>query len=184
MNRTARSATLVVLVHAGVVFWRLVLGASKGSTPGLTEHQVLAATTAMDSVPTVALVLLWDPLSPPRRGTLLLPLAVGLVIGGSEHFVTPGPLNVFYMATTPWVLPLRVTAVLLLCFGSVWMLDCHSSVQTCSVFFKSRSRAVDQIRNSAEKSNAVPRRPNRPIPKIDYLSAHVREIPRQIILSD
>lgn len=65
------------------------------------------------------------------------------------------------------------------CFGSVWMLDCHSSVQTCSVF-KSRSRAVDQIRNSAEKSNAVPRRPNRPIPKIDYLSAHFRENPRDL----
>ena len=57
MNRTARSATFVVLVHAGVVFWHLVLVAK--ITPGLTEHHVLAATTAINLVPTVALVLLW-----------------------------------------------------------------------------------------------------------------------------
>ena len=112
MNRTARYATFVVLAHAGVVFWHLVLVAK--ITPGLTEHQVLAATTAINLVPTVALVLLWTHFLRLGGFLLFLPLAVGLVIGGSEHFVTPGPLNVFYMATTPWVLPFQVTAVLLL----------------------------------------------------------------------
>ena len=112
MNRTARYATFVVLAHAGVVFWHLVLVAK--ITPGLTEHQVLAATTAINLVPTVALVLLWTHFLRLGGFLLFLPLAVGLVIGGGEHFVTPGPLNVFYMATTPWVLPFRVTAVLLL----------------------------------------------------------------------
>ena len=112
MKSTARYATFVVLAHAGVVFWHLVLVAK--ITPGLTDHQVLAATTAINLVPTVALVLLWAHF--PRLGgfLLFLPLAVGLAIGCKEHFVTPGPLNVFYMATTPWVLPFRVTAVLLL----------------------------------------------------------------------
>ena len=112
MKSTARYATFVVLAHAVVVFWHLILVAK--ITPGLTDHQVLAATTAISLVPTIALVLLWAHFL--RLGGLLLflPLAIGLVIGGMEHFVTPGPLNVFYMATTPWVLPFRVTAVLLL----------------------------------------------------------------------
>ena len=112
MKRTAQYATFVVLAHAAVVFWHLVLVAK--ITPGLTELQVLAATTAINLVPAIALVLLWA--HSPRLGglLLLLPLAVGLVIGGQEHFVTPGPLNVFHMATTPWVLPFQVTAVLLL----------------------------------------------------------------------
>ncbi len=112
MNSTARYATFVVLAHAAVVFWHLVLVAK--ITPGLTELQMLAATTAINLVPAIALVLLWT--HSPRLGglLLLLPLAVGLVIGGEEHFVTPGPLNVFHMAATPWVLPFQVTAVLLL----------------------------------------------------------------------
>jgi uncharacterized membrane protein len=57
---------------------------------------------------------------------LFLPLAVGLLIGGNEHFVTPGPLNVFYMAATPWALPFRVTAVLLLVLE---VLGCWIAVQ-------------------------------------------------------
>jgi hypothetical protein len=83
-------------------------------TPGLTDHQMLAATTAINLVPAVALVLLWAHFLRLGGFLLFLPLAVGLVIGGKEHFVTPGPLNVFYMATTPWAFPFRVTAVLLL----------------------------------------------------------------------
>jgi hypothetical protein len=112
MKSTAWYATFVVLAHAGVVFWHLVLVAK--ITPGLTVHQMLAATTAINLVPMVALALLWAHFLRVGGFLLFLPLAVGLVIGGTEHFVTPGPLNVFYMATTPWVLPFRVTAVLLL----------------------------------------------------------------------
>jgi hypothetical protein len=112
MKSTARYATFVVLAHAGVVFWHLVLVAK--ITPGLTEHQMLAAATAINLVPTVALTLLWAHFLRLGGFLLFLPLAVGLVIGGKEHFVTPGPLNVFYMATTPWALPFRLTAILLL----------------------------------------------------------------------
>jgi hypothetical protein len=112
MKSAARYATFVVLAHAGVVFWHLVLVAK--ITPGLTDHQMLAATTAINLVPAVALVLLWAHFFRLGGFLLFLPLVVGLVIGGKEHFVTPGPLNVFYMATTPWALPFRVTAVLLL----------------------------------------------------------------------
>jgi hypothetical protein len=111
VKSTAQYATFVVLAHAGVVFWHLVLVAK--ITPGLTDHQVLAATIAINSVPVVALVLLWARFLRLGGILLFLPLAVGLVIGGKEHFVTPGPLNVFYMAPTPWVLPFRVTAALL-----------------------------------------------------------------------
>jgi hypothetical protein len=112
MKSTARYATFVVLAHAAVVFWHLFL--VEKITPGLTDHQVLAATTAINLVPAVALVLLRAHFLRLGGFLLFLPLAVGLVIGGKEHFVTPGPLNVFDMAATPWVLPFRVTAVLLL----------------------------------------------------------------------
>ena len=112
MKSIAQYATFVVLAHAGVVAWHLVLVAK--ITPGLTDFQILAATAAINLVPALAVLLLW--IHFPRVGSFLLflPLAVGLVIGGDEHFVTPGPLNVFDMAATPWVLPFRVTAVLLL----------------------------------------------------------------------
>src|SRR5580704_16835887 len=112
MKSTARYATFVVLAHAAVVFWHLFL--VEKITPGLTDHQVLAATTAINLVPAVALVLLRAHFLRLGGFLLFLPLAVGLVIGGKEHFVTPGPLNVFDMAATPWVLSFRVTAVLLL----------------------------------------------------------------------
>lgn len=112
MKSTAGYATFVVLAHAGAVYWHLVLVAK--ITPGPTDHQVLAATAAVNLVPTVALLLLWAHFLRLGGFLLLLPLAVGLGIGGNEHFVTPGPLNIFYMAATPWALPFRVTAVLLL----------------------------------------------------------------------
>jgi hypothetical protein len=112
MKSTARFATFVVLAHPAAVFWHLVLVAR--ITPGLTDDQVMAATAAITLVPTVALLLLWAHFRRLGGFLLFLPLAVGLGIGGSEHFVTPGPLNVFYVAATPWALQFRVTAVLLL----------------------------------------------------------------------
>jgi hypothetical protein len=111
MKSAARYATFFVLAHAGAVLWHLVLVAK--ITPELTEGQVLAATSAITLVPTIALVLLWTHFFRLGGILLFLPLVVGLVIGGSEHFVTPGPLNVFDVATQ-WALQFRVTAVLLL----------------------------------------------------------------------
>jgi hypothetical protein len=124
MNSTARYATLVVLAHAAVVFWHLVLVAK--ITPGLTDFQILAATTAINVLPAAALLLLWTHF--PRLGGLFLflPLVVGLVIGGMEHFVTPGPLNVFDMSPTPWVSPFQATAVLLLMLE---VLGCWIAIQ-------------------------------------------------------
>jgi hypothetical protein len=124
MKSTARYATFVVLAHAGAVFWHLVLVAK--ITPGLTDGQVLTATAAINLVPTVALVLLWGHFLRLGGFLLFLPLSVGLVIGGNEHFVTPGPLNVFYVAATPWALQFRVTAVLLLVLE---VLGCWIAIQ-------------------------------------------------------
>ena len=124
MKHIARYATFVVLAHAAAVVWHLVLVAK--ITPGLTDQQILAATGAINLLPAIALVLLWTHFL--RLGGLVLfvPLAIGLVIGGAEHFVTPGPLNVFYMSATPWALPFRVTAVLLLVLE---VLGCWISIQ-------------------------------------------------------
>lgn len=124
MKSTARYATFVVVAHSAAVFWHLVLVTK--ITPGLTDNQVLAATAAITLVPAVALVLLWADF--PRLGGVLLflPLAVGLGIGGDEHFLAPGPLNVFYVAATRWALQFRVTAVLLLVLE---VLGCWIAIQ-------------------------------------------------------
>ena len=147
MKSIARYATFVVLAHAGVVFWHLVLVTK--ITPGLTDQQVLAATTAINLVPTVALVLLWAQFLRLGGFLLFLPLATGLVIGGKEHFVTPGPLNVFYMAATPWALPFWVTAVLLL---ALEVSGCWIAIQAFNSGGISGTRSRDKAVASAGHS--------------------------------
>ena len=120
----ARYATWVVLAHTGAVIWHLDLVAK--ITPGLTSQQILAATAAITLVPAMALVLLWAHFLRLGGVLLFLPLIIGLSIGGAEHFVTPGPLNVFDMAGSPWARPFLVTAVLLLVLE---VLGCWIAIQ-------------------------------------------------------
>jgi hypothetical protein len=137
MNSAARYATFVVLAHAGAVLWHLVLVAK--ITSRLTHDPVLTATAAITLVPTVALVLLWAHYLRLGGFLLFLPLAVGLGSGSNEHFVIPGPLNVFYVAATPWTLQFRVTAVLLLVLE---VLGCWIAIQAFSgASFSSGARA-------------------------------------------
>ena len=61
MKELAVCTTLAVLAHAAVVVWHLFVLAK--IPPGLTGHQVLSAAIAINVVPLMGLVLLWDALS-------------------------------------------------------------------------------------------------------------------------
>ena len=106
MKKLALYTTLTVLVHVAIVDWHLFVLAK--IPPGLTGQQVLSAAVAINVVPLVGLVLLWTHY--PRLASVLIfvPLAVGFIAGGFEHFLSNGPGNVFRMAATEWTLPLRL----------------------------------------------------------------------------
>lgn len=111
MKKLALYTTLTVLVHVAIVDWHLFVLAK--IPPGLTGQQVLSAAVAINVVPLVGLVLLWTHY--PRLASVLIfvPLAVGFIAGGFEHFLSNGPGNVFRMAATEWTLPFTISAVLL-----------------------------------------------------------------------
>lgn len=110
MRRLYRSTSLVVLAHAVVVYWHLVLLARFGAaiTP---DHAPLFAILA-NLIPLTAVILMWAGF--PKAGTsLLLFLAVPLAIGGYSHFLSPGSDNVFRMAPSELTVAFRISAVLL-----------------------------------------------------------------------
>ena len=116
-------ATLVVLVHAVVVFRHLELLAGLGSA--LTTEKVPLFVVLANLIPMVAVILLWAHC--PKVGALLLLfLAVPLALGGYSHFLSPGSDNVFRMAPGELTLAFRVSAVLLLVLE---LLSCWVAVQ-------------------------------------------------------
>jgi hypothetical protein len=121
MKRLAVYTTLAVLAHAVIVVWHLFVLAKV--PPGLTGHQVLSATFAINVAPLVGLVLLWNHY--PRLASILIfvPLAGGFSAGGFEHFLSNGPNNVFRMVATEWSVPFKISAVflILLELGACWL---------------------------------------------------------------
>jgi hypothetical protein len=123
VKSTLRYATFVVLAHAGVAYWHLFLCLK--ICPAL--QQVLLNVAVLNFAPLVALVLLWQ--HSPRLGGLLLGLALaaGLYAGSVEHFLDPGPFNVFHLAATKWALPFQVTVILL---PVLQVLGCWVAIQS------------------------------------------------------
>jgi hypothetical protein len=123
MRRPFWSATLIVLAHAVVVYWHLVLLAKLGSS--LTPAEVPLFSSLANLIPLSAVILLWAHF--PRVGaSMLLFLAVPLAIGGYSHFLSPGADNIFRMAPGELAVAFRVSAVLLLILES---LACWVSIQ-------------------------------------------------------
>jgi hypothetical protein len=123
MKRLYWSAALIVLAHAVIVYWHLVLLARFGAA--ITPDQVPLLTILANLIPLIAVILMWAHF--PRVGTsLLLFLAVPLAIGGYSHFLSPGSDNVFRMAPSELTVAFRVSAVLLLILES---LGCWLSIQ-------------------------------------------------------
>ncbi len=113
-------ATLVVLLHAVVVFWHLELLARLGGA--LRPAQVPLFAGLGNIIPLIALLSLWTHF--PKAGAwLLLFLAVPLAVGGYSHFLSPGSDNVFRMAPGELTSGFRISAVLLFAleFCGVWL---------------------------------------------------------------
>ena len=123
MRKLFRYATLVVLVHAVVVFWHLELLARRGALLKVDHVPLLAGLANV--IPVLALISLWAHF--PKLGAwLLLFLAVPLAIGGYSHFLSPGSDNIFRMASGEFTFAFRISAVLLFVLE---FLGCWFSVQ-------------------------------------------------------
>ena len=116
-------ATLVVLTHAVVVYWHLVLLARLGTV--LKRDQVPLFASLANLIPLAALILLWANFRK-AGGWVLLFLAIPLAIGGYSHFLSTGSDNVFRMAPGELTFAFRVSAVLLLVLE---FLGCWVSIQ-------------------------------------------------------
>jgi len=120
MRKLFRYATLVVLVHAVVVFWHLELLARREAVLKVDHVPLLAGLANV--IPVLALISLWAHF--PKLGAwLLLFLAVPLAIGGYSHFLSPGSDNAFRMAGREVTFSFRISAVLLfvLEFSGCWL---------------------------------------------------------------
>jgi hypothetical protein len=123
MRRLLWSASFVVLAHAVVVYWHLVLLARLGTT--LRSDQVPIFAILANTIPLIALISLWAHF-PKVGASLLLFLAVPLVIGGYSHFLSPGSDNVFRMVPGELTSAFRISALLLLLLE---FLGCLLSIQ-------------------------------------------------------
>jgi hypothetical protein len=123
MRRLLWSASFVVLAHAVVVYWHLVLLARLGTT--LRSDQVPILAILANTIPLIALISLWVHF-PKVGASLLLFLAVPLVIGGYSHFLSPGSDNVFRMVPGELTSAFRISALLLLLLE---FLGCLLSIQ-------------------------------------------------------
>jgi hypothetical protein len=102
-------ATFVVLTHAVMVFWHLVLLARLGTV--LRPDQIPLFASLANLLPLTALILLWANFR--KAGArLLLFLAVPLAIGGYSHFLSAGSDNVFRMAPGELTVAFRVRSLL------------------------------------------------------------------------
>lgn len=112
MNGLARYAGAVVGGHIAVVFWHLVV-VSKIHL-GLTVPQIAWFTFLVSVLPITAVVLLGRGYNRLGGWLLVLALGMGLCIGAYEHFLGPGPDNVFRMPPGEYTSGFRLSSVLLL----------------------------------------------------------------------
>lgn len=115
MNRTPRRlalvATMVIVTHAAVFVWHLLVAANV--PPGLPATALTGA-AAMHLTLVAGLVMLWHGAYRPAAVLILLPMGAMFAIGVTVHVLSSGPANVFDLPDSPWVVSFRVSAVLLL----------------------------------------------------------------------
>jgi hypothetical protein len=94
--------------------------------PALTRENVLLFASLVNLLPAIALILLWTNRPKTAGGLLLLFFVIPFAIGSYEHFLGPGPDNVFRMVPGEWTLPFQASAVLLVLLE---LLGCWTSFQ-------------------------------------------------------
>lgn len=100
-----------VAVNFALVLWHLFL-LPHVYPPGRSFNvPTLAAAIGVGSL--VGVLLLWTRLRRIAGWLLMALLAVGLVTGGSEHFVVSGPFNVFTVMPSGWTGQFDASVVML-----------------------------------------------------------------------
>lgn len=93
MKNLAAFLAIVALSNVGVTIWHLRLARDLNPALSFAEAARIGATTV--ALTLCGVILLWVRRRLLGSLVLVVVLAIGLVIGGLEHFVIPGPNNVF-----------------------------------------------------------------------------------------
>lgn len=127
-------ATLVIIAHAIAFIWHLFVAAK--IPPGLPGQLVLFVAVAVNAAPVVGLTLLLLRIYRLAAVLIFLPMALMLVLGAYEHFLSFGPNSVFDIPDSEWAWSFRVSAILLVilellgCWIGVrsWSLQLHTQI--------------------------------------------------------
>ena len=113
MTRTSRTTQVAVAVAANfaLVLWHLAL-LQHVYPPGPGFNiPTLGITVGVCSL--AGVLMLWTRFAKFAACFIIALLLIALVTGGGEHFVFPGPFNVFYLTPNDWAAQFDVSAALL-----------------------------------------------------------------------
>lgn len=110
-RRLPMLVTAAAAANFALVLWHLFLLPRVYPRGPSFNVSILAAGVGAASL--LGVLLLWTRLRRIAGWLLLSLLAVGLVTGGSEHFIMPGPFNVFTVMPGSWTGQFDASAVLL-----------------------------------------------------------------------
>lgn len=103
--------TIAALVNWAAALWHLYLAVEMH--PGMLAAAAPRIALLTSVCTLTGLVVLWTRFRKIGSALLLALLACGLVIGSLEHFLFPGPYNVFDVGVGQWVVPFDTTVALL-----------------------------------------------------------------------
>jgi hypothetical protein len=107
------AVTTVALVNLPLVAWHLSV--LSRMHPGTITGGFVGGIMLLNLFPVLGALALWTTTANKIAGWLcLIPLGIGLVVGGYSHFLSPGPANVFRTARGPLSGQLQAGALLLL----------------------------------------------------------------------
>lgn len=106
-------AVTTVCVNFGLMIWHLQLVRDLGLAAAAGYATMTMLPVIVGSLFFLGVLLLWTRLYRIAGWLLVALFAIGLVVGGNEHFISAGPFNVFAMSPNRWMLPFAISSVLL-----------------------------------------------------------------------
>lgn len=103
--------SVVAVANYAVTIWHLYL--AQKLNPALPTGELIRIATFAGVLTLAGVALVWT--QRPKLGSLVLVVvfAIGLIQGTAEHFIIPGPNNVFDVSPGPWAIPFTITVALL-----------------------------------------------------------------------